>query len=79
MRSVVNESKKKSKIFIKPLVFASKVLGSIAVAISTYQFFAPIAAAERGYTGAIGGEGILVILAFVGAYKLFSYVFENID
>lgn len=79
MRSAVNELKKKSKIFIKLLAIVSKVFVSIVVAISTYQFFEPIAAAERGYKGAIGGEGILVILAFVGTYKLFSYVFKNID
>lgn len=80
MRSVVvnNIPEKKSNKFIKVLAIVSKLFGSVAVAISSYSFLAPIAAAERGYTGAIGGEGILVILAFCGTYKLFNYVFENL-
>lgn len=79
MRSVVNVPEKKSKNFVKALAAGTKVLASVAVAISVYSFLAPLAAAERGYTGAIGGEGILVILAFCGAYKLFGYVFENLE
>lgn len=81
MRSVTsaNVSGKKSKFFIKGLALAAKVLASVAISINVYQFLAPIAAAERGYTGAIGGEGILVILAFCGAYKLFGYVFETLE
>ena len=72
-------SERKSKIYVKAVAVASKVMAATAVAVSVYKFLAPLAAAERGYTGAVGGEGLLTLAAFWLTYKFFTYVFEKVS
>lgn len=79
MSSVAKITKKKSRIFIRAMAMASKIMAATSVAACVYMLLAPLAAAERGYTGAIGGEGALTLIAFWLVYKLFTYVFENIS
>lgn len=59
------------KIF-KFLNVALKMTLAMLASWSTAQIVIPLAAAERGYTGAYGGEWYLIIAVFVGTYYLFS-------
>ena len=79
MRLVVKSREKKTNIFVKVLVVAAKILGSTAMAIIVYKFLAPLAAAERGYAGAVGGELILTVAAFCAVYKVFDFAFDSMS
>ena len=78
MRLAVKSKEKKSKFLVKALVTVAKFLSSIAMSIIVCQFLVPLAAAERGYAGAFGGEWILIIAAFFVSYEVFTYAFDSI-
>lgn len=48
------------------LWFCLKIIITLVVMCAVSAWIMPIAAAERGYTGAMGGEGI--IIAFAGFF-----------
>lgn len=76
MRSNAYISEKKTAIFMKKAIAEGlKLMTATVIAICVYMFLASIAAAERGYTGAVGGEGILTVVAFCGAYIFSDSIF----
>jgi hypothetical protein len=62
----------KADVFLKR---ALSVVMALAISSSLYLYvFKDVAAAERGYDGAYGGEVILSMAIFYALYKLINWI-----
>ena len=78
MRSVTSLSQKKAINNTKEAFAFVKWLFTIATAIISVIVFIQLAAAERGYAGAIGGEIFIMPIPPYLMYKFFDLLSKNI-
>lgn len=79
MRSVASLTQKKSKNNTKRILSFIKWVLTLLVTIITCLVLIDVAAAERGYAGALGGEFFLMPIPGYLTYKLFDFLFDGIN